>query len=523
MSFAEPNDGFKPVFKPNPGLPAGMSPLPKTAPIDFPSTSNPIPPGRGVKSPFRKSVPKPIPGSPPRNIPRPDVKPIPTTGPVGRYPVPNYGRIGRQVAWEILKPTPTSDGSPRDFDEPVTDPAPQPETENQTDLSLDNCLDRFAYGGKFNNPQGIYQIKTLELVQRLGGETDSRSYTVNLGFAIRGSHIPVVPIELTPREFVRLVSKKTYDTGENQRPYVIYKHSIQLKGLNPRTGKYWEGKKGIFVSRPVYKDSDPGPRYRNESGEYGYWEKLPSQLFTFVSTYLDYCPENPDDEVEPDSEQDYDRTQDEKMACKWKPENDADVNQLEIIEYTYQKFAYCTRRNGVIDGAQYNDERISLPVGFSEPFLQILRQHNEQLGKECTQVPRVSYWDLEVGDQVTIFTGVPLSIGQQIELPQGCAQVGVTFDASQAKQDSSLRDLKRISSSASNENSFINVAQCWLVDDAGNAIAREQIWVPSTILHIPMQYRSRICYLRLLTKSLSVEFTVFDSGSRWKLTSGEIS
>lgn len=382
MSFAEPNDGFKPVFKPPPGLPTGMSPLPKSAPIDFPSTSNPIPPGRGVKSPFRKSVPKPIPGSPPRNAPRPDVKPVPTTGPVGRMPVPSYGRIGRQVAWEILKPTPTSDGSPKDFDEPVADPENQPETENQTDLSSDNCLDRVAYGGRPNNPRGIYQIKTIELVQRLGGEADNRSYTINLGFAVRGAHIPTVPIDFQPKQFVRLVSKKTYDTGENQRPYVIYKHSVQLKGLNPRTGKYWEGKKGIFVSRPVYKDSDPGPRYRNESGEYGYWEKLPSQLFAYVSTYLDYCPENPDDDIDPDPEQDYDRTQDEKMACKWQPSNDPYVESLELERIEYQKFRECGMNRGVIE-ARYDTAYIEIPKLLVEAVKQILENQEKGFAAVC--------------------------------------------------------------------------------------------------------------------------------------------
>ena len=112
--------------------------------------------------------------------------------------------------------------------------------------------------------------------------------------------------------------------------------------------------------------------------------------------------------------------------------------------------------------------------------------------------------------------------GQEIELPEGCSEVGITFDAGQAKSDTNLRDLKRISALATNENSFVNVAQVWVIDDMGNAIANEQLWVPSTLILIPLQYRQRICKLRLLTKSIAVEYTVFDSGARWQLRRGEI-
>ena len=520
LPYAEPNI---PNARPT-GLPPGMSPLPKTEPAPH---NVPVPKPSAPGQPISKPLPKPTFGGktekPPREFPKTNTPRTPGTKPF----VPTIPQLVRKVIEYVLEPQPTSDGTIPDYEQTVPEDEPYPDSNDEPELDTDECLS----AAKYTQLQGQLDDSLTQITYFMRpGHIQDNFYTY--------SNPPTRKIArktfLTSRTLVfstdnngylfeyKEIGRETYNRGTPEAR-VTYKGILREGYRRTGDGKFvWGGwtvyKLGSFLS----SDYPSMPSPRSVAGVAGFRLLFQGAIYSDGFTArADPCDPQADTDIQDPN--DYDRTEDDILACKWKPENDADVNQLEMIEYEYQKFEECYLVNGTIPTPIFSTATIELPIGLSAAFLQILRLHNKARADKCIEVPPVYYWGLEPGNKNTIFAAVPSTSGQEIQLPQGCAEVGITFNASHAKNDTSLRDLKRISTTATNEKSFINVAQCWIIDDMGNAITREQIWVPSTILNIPMQYRSRTCSLRLLTKSSTVGFTVFDSGSRWKLVLAELS
>ena len=523
MNFQEPDDGFKPKYKPGPGMPQGMSPLPKDLPVEL-NKPGALPRGRGVRSknPF---PPKPIPGDFSGKVPRTIPSPTTAPRPISSGPVINFPALARSIAWEILKPTPTADGTLPDFQHDFPDPEPVPESSEKESICMTICIPNALWYMPNGRGDYVVSIYADELI-------------TSDGFPMAdGYGIPDVPRSLGfYKELTSRVRPEgtNFEYGAKSREWVHGKESkvedgiaqiryifgIQYYGELRLSRIKWTGQIGIWQSAWYLKSSGISPEgAKNDMFGTFRWRKRPSRYGEIVYCRVPFC--NDFDDSPPENDTDYDR-EDDGMACKWKPENDADVNQLEMQSFEYDKFTECYIDGDARPVARYQLTQISLPKGFADSFLEILRQHNQAMGTRCSQFNPNYYWDLKPGLQNTVFVGLPGIVGQEIELPEGCSEVGITFDAGQAKSDTNLRDLKRISALATNENSFVNVAQVWVIDDMGNAIANEQLWVPSTLILIPLQYRQRICKLRLLTKSIAVEYTVFDSGARWQLRRGEI-
>lgn len=523
MNFQEPDDGFKPKYKPAPGMPAGMSPLPKDLPAEL-NKPDALPRGRGVRSrnPF---PPKPIPGDFSGKVPR--TMPNPTTAPrpVSSGPVINFPALARSIAWEILKPTPTADGTLPDFKLDFPDPEPEADSEDEIEICQIQCIPNALWYMPNNRGDGLVQLSvgwtTLDLSNSTYSDPGVSNSTKDLGwFKVLSSSVEPFDGNTIQRQFLKSWVNGQETELMDGELYVRYTYGFQYRGRLRITKKSWIGKIGLREGPWLRKATNAGPEsLLNENLAGIYWTKRPTYYRELVWCRVPFCDDF--DDSPPENDTDYDR-EDDGMACRWKSENDADVNRLEVAMYEYDKYTGCDIDGDNLPIARFQQEMIELPVGFADIFLAILRQNNQALGTRCTQFNPNYFYDLKPGLQNTVYAGFPQITGQEIELPEGCSEVGITFNASQAKSDTNLRDLKRISELATNENSFINVAQVWVIDDMGNAIANEQLWVPSTLIHIPLQYRQRICKLRLLTKSLAVEYTVFDSGARWQLRRGQI-
>lgn len=523
MNFQEPDDGFKPKYKPGPGMPPGMSPLPKDLPAEL-LRPDALPRGRGVRSknPF---PPKPIPGIPTGKIPRTIPNPTTAPRPISSGPVINFPALARSIAWEILKPTPTADGTLPDFEYDFPDPEPEPDSQDKVEICQIPCIPNALWYMPNNRGDALVQLSvgwtTLDLSNSTYNDPGVDNATKNLGwFKVLSSSVEPFDGNTIQRTFLRSWVNGQETKVEDEILYVRYTYGFQYSGKLRITKKSWIGQIGLRQGAWLVKSNNPGPESLANQNLAGiYWLKRPTYYGELVWCRVPFCDDF--DDSPPENDTDYDR-EDDGMACRWKSENDADVNQLEMQSFEYDKFTECYIDGDARPVARYQLTQISLPKGFADSFLEILKQHNQAMGTRCSQFNPNYYWDLKPGLQNTVFVGLPGVVGQEIQLPEGCSEVGITFDAGQAKSDTNLRDLKRISALATNENSFVNVAQVWVIDDMGNAIANEQLWVPSTLILIPLQYRQRICKLRLLTKSIAVEYTVFDSGARWQLRRGEI-
>jgi hypothetical protein len=93
--------------------------------------------------------------------------------------------------------------------------------------------------------------------------------------------------------------------------------------------------------------------------------------------------------------------------------------------------------------------------------------------------------------------------------------VYVTYNATEALADNTIRNLKRIAKTGEPANTFCNVAVVWLIDEFGNAISNTEIWVVGTAISVPFAYRTQNMRLRILPKTMAVNFSVVDSGDRW--------
>ena len=182
-----------------------------------------------------------------------------------------------------------------------------------------------------------------------------------------------------------------------------------------------------------------------------------------------------------------------------------------MIEITYRKFTGC---NKTVTGAPDRFQNRTMDVPGKMAFA-LIASLNSIADIEAQKCEPCCYWDITPGIQTAVFSGVPQFIGQEIGLPKGCVNVKIAYDVASAKSDNTLRNLRRIGGGNTNENSFVNTARVWLIDSKGNAFSQDEIWVPNTVLSIPFSYRDEVCRVRVMPKSLGIQFTVSDIGDRW--------
>ena len=520
LPYAEPNI---PNARPT-GLPFGMSPLPKTEP---PPSNVPIPKPGVPGQPIAKPLPKPDFGGktakPPRQFPTTNTPRTPGTKPF----VPTIPQLVRKIIEYVLEPQPTSDGTPPDFEEVVPEDEPYPDTRNEPELETQECLELVKYP-QLEGDKNSSLIQLDYLVTPGHKQTNFNSLPVpDLVIKQRKTYKKerLITLDSSNRQFTEEFRKiGKYTTPASQGPQLItYKVVIRVGFRRDGDGVFVWGGWSIYLLGPYNLAGHtgmPDPILVGDSAIKRLQYQGARYLTRFGRQAYPCSPQSDDDIQDPN---DYDRQQDDKdMPCKFTPQNNTDVASLQSSTLYYQKFRGCQFHSDGLPNFFENGE-MEVPNLMHPAIAKVLELHNEALASHCTAVPPIYYWGLKPGNQSTVFAGMPGVSGQEISLPVGCSEVGITFDASQAKADKNLRDLKRINSTASNENSFINVARVWIIDNQGNAIASEQIWVPSTILHIPLQHRAKSCKLRLLVKSIAVTFTVFDSGARWSLLRGQVS
>jgi hypothetical protein len=119
------------------------------------------------------------------------------------------------------------------------------------------------------------------------------------------------------------------------------------------------------------------------------------------------------------------------------------------------------------------------------------------------------------GNLNVLFAGIPSPIGQEFGIPRGSAKAIVTYNAIDAINDNTVRNLKRIARDGNPANTFCNVGVVWLIDADGNTVSSTEIWCVGTNIAIPLEYRNQGMKLRLMPKQAGVNFTISDSGDRW--------
>ena len=514
LPYAEPN---VPNFKPR-GLPPGMSPLPKREvnPNSIPATRPALPnspkpqpfppPGRGVKGDNlrRRPLNKPVNAPLPRNAPTP----------IG----PTVPQLIRKIIEYVLEPQPTSDGTIPDYDTEFPNDDATRNDEDVETICRDFCAPRHLNRLRSPNDNALFAYAVYSTPEadtatqpNENGETE--------GFI---GYYKVWDTQYNPPPFeswikvVFIQAGVTTVTDSIGRRIRYIKYAWRRQGLRRHSGKPFIGTWGYWTTGPLL----PGiPQYDTFGSPTGLSAKPISEASGIIEIYrcgASYCPEN-DDTDETQDPNDYDRNEDdEAMACKWKPSNDINVEQLEIQQFSYEKFVEC-RTEGEFTDPFFEQRLFNAPKCVGDVLVTLLNDRARIEGKQCSAKNGSSYWNIKKGIQNTLYVGIPPLPSQEIALPLGCVGFAITFDAAAAKQDTTLRNLKRIGSTNGNEDTFINTMRVWLIDSEGNAISTEELWVPSTLIDIPFQYRNEICKIRMMSKSVIVPFTVFDTGDRWEV------
>ena len=182
-----------------------------------------------------------------------------------------------------------------------------------------------------------------------------------------------------------------------------------------------------------------------------------------------------------------------------------------IVQISYRRFKGCSK---TATGAPDRFENLTMGVPEKMAF-SIVASLNSIADIEAQKCEPCCYWDIVPGALTSSYSGIPAFIGQEIALPKGCVNIRITYDVASAKNDNTLRNLKRIATGNTNANTFVNTARVWMINSKGDAFSQDEIWVPNTVLSIPFSYRDEICRVRIMPKSLGIQFTVSDLGDRW--------
>jgi hypothetical protein len=198
------------------------------------------------------------------------------------------------------------------------------------------------------------------------------------------------------------------------------------------------------------------------------------------------------------------------------PNNDCDpcpdpCEKEELIQITFKKFKGCLfAPDGTPD--RFTFEKISLPKSIALSTKILLDNQAELRAAECAPC---CYWDIKENAKTTIFDGIPNPAGQQWVIAKGIARVSVKYNAMEVLKDNTLRSMKRITNDGSPDKSFVNAAVIYIVDSRGHAISQTHLWAVSTTIEIPPLYRDKAMTVRLMPKTVGVNFVIEDTGDRW--------
>jgi hypothetical protein len=182
-----------------------------------------------------------------------------------------------------------------------------------------------------------------------------------------------------------------------------------------------------------------------------------------------------------------------------------------MVVIEYKKFVGCDVTAGE-NKPVFSTAKLSVPSTSANSIKIMLDSMADIQGQECEPC---CYWDIVKGSQTTLYVGIPSVIGQEIPIAKGIATVYITYNAVEALADNTIRNLKRIANTGSPTNTFCNVAVVWVIDEFGNAISNTEIWTVGTAIAIPFAYRTQNMRVRILPKSVAINFSVVDSGDRW--------
>ena len=512
VPFAEPG---RPVFKPN-GFPPGMSPPPKTeiGPINnpagkpgqqgLPASKPTIPTGKGVRGDNfgRRPTTKP---------PNAPTTRMPNSGP----PVLTVPFLIRKIIEYVLEPQPTSDGTLPDYEQKPEVDDPYPDGNNEPELEQRECLEVLKYPQLQGRPgESLTQITYFQVA----GHPQTNFYTMlSPGVTVVGRKTYIASECLSLDSSSIGYRREIKEIGRETRPDNSRRYKLQVREGYRRTGdgKFiwggWSTWLTRFLPLSQFPSMPPFDLLRNDStniflqyaGTY-YFDRFPLRAYP--------CSEEPKETQDPN---DYDRNQDDDaMACKWQPANDPRVESLALENYSHVRFIDCE----VVDGMSqpyFGTDNIDLPICVGSALVKILDEIAYLKGRKCSTTTS-SFWNIKKGNQTTLYAGIPNIAGVEVALPLGCVNAAITFDNAAAKSDKSLRDLKRIGNVNASNQTFVNTMRVWLIDASGNAITEESLWVPSTLISIPFRYRTEVCKIRMMPKSMTVPFTVLDTGDRWE-------
>lgn len=183
----------------------------------------------------------------------------------------------------------------------------------------------------------------------------------------------------------------------------------------------------------------------------------------------------------------------------------------ELKEIQYREFKGCfVLPSGAPD--RFTIKRVSVPIAIADFAKNTLDSLADLRASECEPC---CFWDIEKGNPALVYEGTPAPQGQNVLLPLGCNGFVITYNASEALQDKSLRNMRRFTNPIADENIFINAAIVYIVNATGSAIHSQEMWVPRWEFTIPMEYRDERITVRIMPKGVNVRFKITDSGARW--------
>lgn len=185
----------------------------------------------------------------------------------------------------------------------------------------------------------------------------------------------------------------------------------------------------------------------------------------------------------------------------------------EEVSIRYKEFKGCNvTPSGLPD--RFREVTIKVPKKSAVVTKVTLDTLAEIQAQECAPC---CYWDVEFGDPATLFVGIPNPIGQEFAIPKGIARIDITYNAVEALRDNTVRSLKRIANDGNPVNTYVNVAAVYLITPDGMAVDSTHLWVVGTALKVPLEYRDMDMRLRLMPKTVNVNYSIVDSGARWVL------
>lgn len=125
------------------------------------------------------------------------------------------------------------------------------------------------------------------------------------------------------------------------------------------------------------------------------------------------------------------------------------------------------------------------------------------------------YWDFKNDGAVEFYSGIPPTQGVVVFGTAVTAAFDISFDAASAIADKTLRSWRKRTQPITDDTTFINAAQVYLMIDGVVIDDGVQMNVPKIRITVPFEYRDRQKSIKIMPKGIETTFTVSDSGNRW--------